>query len=381
MKYEKTAFMYKVEESSTELDITAGIFEAEGGVSEYHLLLTLVRAGGEFAAQVEAIHEGLGKLLLDKGWGENSVVYRRYFLSDAANQTEILSSSLTKEAGRNISVIQQAPANGSKIALWVYGQFGHRKEERYFRHFWTTQSRYMGGNSEQQTDFLLTAYNRELLENQCAIGINCIRTWFFVRDIDVNYAGVVKARRTLFGQWGLNKDTHYIASTGIEGRSADPRSCVMPEAYAVSGLKPEQVSYLYALSHLNPTWEYGVTFERGVSILYGDRRQAYISGTASIDNKGNIVGRGDIVKQVFRMWENVEALLKEGGYVFEDVCQMIIYIRDSGDYITVKRLFDERFPRIPRVIVLAAVCRSGWLVEMECIALKKQHNPEFRNFE
>lgn len=381
MKYEKTAFMYKVEESSTELDITAGIFEAEGGVSEYHLLLTLVRAGGEFAAQVEAIHEGLGKLLLDKGWGENSVVYRRYFLSDAANQTEILSSSLTKEAGRNISVIQQAPANGSKIALWVYGQFGHRKEERYFRHFWTTQSRYMGGNSEQQTDFLLTAYNRELLENQCAIGINCIRTWFFVRDIDVNYAGVVKARRTLFGQWGLNKDTHYIASTGIEGRSADPRSCVMLEAYAVSGLKPEQVSYLYALSHLNPTWEYGVTFERGVSILYGDRRQAYISGTASIDNKGNIVGRGDIVKQVFRMWENVEALLKEGGYVFEDVCQMIIYIRDSGDYITVKRLFDERFPRIPRVIVLAAVCRSGWLVEMECIALKKQHNPEFRNFE
>lgn len=381
MKYEKTAFMYKVEESSTELDITAGIFEAEGGVSEYHLLLTLVRAGGEFAAQVEAIHEGLGKLLLDKGWGENSVVYRRYFLSDAANQTEILSSSLTKEAGRNISVIQQAPANGSKIALWVYGQFGHRKEERYFRHFWTTQSRYMGGNSEQQTDFLLTAYNRELLENQCAIGINCIRTWFFVRDIDVNYAGVVKARRTLFGQWGLNKDTHYIASTGIEGRSADPRSCVMLEAYAVSGLKPEQVSYLYALSHLNPTWEYGVTFERGVSILYGDRRQAYISGTASIDNKGNIVGRGDIVKQVFRMWENVEALLKEGGYVFEDVCQMIIYLRDSGDYITVKRLFDERFPRIPRVIVLAAVCRSGWLVEMECIALKKQHNPEFRNFE
>lgn len=381
MKYEKTAFMYKVEESSTELDITAGIFEAEGGVSEYHLLLTLVRAGGEFAAQVEAIHEGLGKLLLDKGWGENSVVYRRYFLSDAANQTEILSSSLTKEAGRNISVIQQAPANGSKIALWVYGQFGHRKEERYFRHFWTTQSRYMGGNSEQQTDFLLTAYNRELLENQCAIGINCIRTWFFVRDIDVNYAGVVKARRTLFVQWGLNKDTHYIASTGIEGRSADPRSCVMLEAYAVSGLKPEQVSYLYALSHLNPTWEYGVTFERGVSILYGDRRQAYISGTASIDNKGNIVGRGDIVKQVFRMWENVEALLKEGGYVFEDVCQMIIYLRDSGDYITVKRLFDERFPRIPRVIVLAAVCRSGWLVEMECIALKKQHNPEFRNFE
>lgn len=381
MKYEKTAFMYKVEESSTELDITAGIFEAEGGVSEYHLLLTLVRAGGEFAAQVEAIHEGLGKLLLDKGWGENSVVYRRYFLSDAANQTEILSSSLTKEAGRNISVIQQAPANGSKIALWVYGQFGHRKEERYFRHFWTTQSRYMGGNSEQQTDFLLTAYNRELLENQCAIGINCIRTWFFVRDIDVNYAGVVKARRTLFGQWGLNKDTHYIASTGIEGRSADPRSCVMLEAYAVSGLKPEQVSYLYALSYLNPTWEYGVTFERGVSILYGDRRQAYISGTASIDNKGNIVGPGDIVKQVFRMWENVEALLKEGGYVFEDVCQMIIYIRDSGDYITVKRLFDERFPWLPRVIVLAAVCRSGWLVEMECIALKKQHNPEFRNFE
>ena len=161
---------------------------------------------------------------------------------------------------------------------------------------------------------------------------------------------------------------------------AEPQCKVLFEAYAVKGLKPEQVRYLQALTHLNPTWEYGVTFERGVSVLYGDRRQAYISGTASIDAGGSIVGEGDVTGQVARMWENVAALLEEGGYGFEDVAHMIVYIRDAGDYRVVNRLFEERFPEVPKVIVVAAVCRPGWLVEMECIALKEQVCPEFDNF-
>ena len=58
----------------------------------------------------------------------------------------------------------------------------------------------------------------------------------------------------------------------------------------------------------------------------------------------------------------------------------IVYIRDAGDYRVVNRLFEERFPEVPKVIVVAAVCRPGWLVEMECIALKEQVCPEFDNF-
>ena len=189
--------------------------------------------------------------------------------------------------------------------------------------------------------------------------------------MDVNYAGVVKARNEVFVTQDLTEKTHYISSTGIGGRHADPKVTVQMDTYAVDGLKSEQIHYLYAPTHLNPTYEYGVSFERGTYVDYGDRRQVFISGTASINNKGEVVYPGDNRKQTERMWENVEALLKEADCGFGDVGHIIVYLRDIADYAVVKEMFDKRFPDTPRVITLAPVCRPGWLVEMECMAVKK----------
>lgn len=36
------------------------------------------------------------------------------------------------------------------------------------------------------------------MEQGCKLADNCIRTWFFVQNVDVNYAGVVKARNEVF---------------------------------------------------------------------------------------------------------------------------------------------------------------------------------------
>ena len=118
-------------------------------------------------------------------------------------------------------------------------------------------------------------------------------------------------------------------------------------------------------------------FERGTYVDYGDRRQVFISGTASINNKGEVVCPGDIRKQTERMWENVEALLKEAGCTFDDLGQMIVYLRDVADYTVVKGMYDERFPDTPRVFVYAPVCRPGWLIEMECMGVRSLENKEF----
>ena len=126
--------------------------------------------------------------------------------------------------------------------------------------------------------------------------------------------------------------------------------------------------------------KYGVTFERGTVMEYGDRGHVFISGTASIDNKGNVVHVGDIVKQTHRMWENVETLLAEGNASFEDVMQIVVYLRDTADYEIVREMFEQRFPHTPCVIALAPVCRPTWLIEMECIAVTPRRNPRFRDF-
>ena len=115
-------------------------------------------------------------------------------------------------------------------------------------------------------------------------------------------------------------------------------------------------------------------------VSYGERRQVFISGTASINNKGEVVHPGNIRKQTERMWENVEALLKEADCTFDDLGQMIVYLRDIADYAVVKEMYDKRFPATPKVFVHAPVCRPGWLIEMECMGVKALENKEYAPF-
>ena len=88
----------------------------------------------------------------------------------------------------------------------------------------------------------------------------------------------------------------------------------------------------------------------------------------------------DICKQTHRMWENVETLLAEADCTYEDVSYMVVYLRDTADYQLVHQLYEERFHGKPYVIVHAPVCRPGWLIEMECMAVRKVSNPEFKAF-
>jgi len=253
-------------------------------------------------------------------------------------------------------------------------------ESNGYRHIWRMGFTCVEGDSAQQTDSILNEYEHMLGKFGATLADNCIRTWFFVRDVDTQYAGLVRARRENFVREGLTQKTHYIASTGIGGSPAETKALVQMGTYALMGFKPQQQRYLYAKTHLNPTYEYGVTFERGTRLEYGDRTHIFISGTASINNRGEVMHVGNIRMQVLRMWENVEMLLKEGGMNYSDVMHLVVYLRDTGDYELVCEMFRKRFPDIPTVFSLAPVCRPTWLVEMECIAVKANNNSLYRAF-
>lgn len=361
-------------------------FEVPDGVAEYHAILRIINPRLTYIEQVNYLLDAYTQLLEEELEGAISV-FKRFFLSDAANQTTYLLSVLGERTTGALSIVEQPPLDGTKIAMWVYLQKGVQAQTLSnglveikhggYRHLWTAYNFNQASNSEEQTRILLNDYIAQLEEQGCRLADNCIRTWFFVQNVDVNYMGVVKARNEVFATQNLTKNTHFIASTGIAGRHANPKVFVQMDAYAVEGLNPEQVHYLYAPTHLNPTYEYGVSFERGTYIDYGDRRQVFISGTASINNKGEIVHPGDVCKQTERMWENVETLLKEAECSFEHVQHLLVYLRDISDYSVVSEMFEKRFPTIPKVYLLAPVCRPGWLVEMECMAVKPLSDNHF----
>jgi enamine deaminase RidA (YjgF/YER057c/UK114 family) len=236
------------------------------------------------------------------------------------------------------------------------------------------------GDSYQQPQTLLENYETLLAQHNATIQDHCIRTWFFVRDVDTQYHGLVAARRNNFNQHGLTAQTHYIASTGIGGNPSNTKALIQLGCYTLKGFQPQQQQYLYAHTHLNRTSDYGVTFERGTLLQFGDRNHAYISGTASINNKGEVVHIGNIEKQTQRMWENVETLLQEANMTMADTAQIIVYLRDNADYNTVSQMFRQKYPHVPTVFTLAPVCRPTWLIEMECIAIRTATNNTFNNF-
>ena len=358
-------------------------FAPEGKTMEQHVMLHVEPKEDLFDKQIERLlkaEEHIAALtpLLKK-------VFKRYFFSDIVNQAPLVPEDETCA----MSFIQQPPLDGSKAAVWLYfteaesitkeGDTAIVKNNGY-EHYWQMGKYETQGNSYTQTQMLLYNYEEMLENHDMTIERNCIRTWFFVRDVDILYKGMVEARKANFFSQGMTENTHFIASTGIGGVPQDTRSILVLDTYAIKGIANNQQHYLYARTHLNPTSEYGVTFERGAVIEYGDRKHVIISGTASINNKGEVVHAGDIVKQTHRMWENVETLLKEGGATYNDVMQIIVYLRDTSDYNMVKKMFEEKFPQTPYVITLAPVCRPKWLVEMECMAVIPNSTKEYKDF-
>lgn len=330
---------------------------------------------GQCATQIGSMIEASGRLAADLGL---SPVFHRWHLSDPANQSEFLPESPQCAT----STIGQSPLDGTKAAMLLIME-QDTDMENLGDGLWIDQRGrlYAGDDSSVASGsslFMTRRYLEKLSEVLRSLGVtlkdNCLRTWFFVRDIDVNYSGVVDGRNEIFEKEGLCRDTHFIASTGIAGISADPKRSVEFNAMADTKIGKSQIRQIYGKSHLNPTYEYGVSFERGTSVDYGDRRHVYISGTASIDNKGQIVAPGDVKAQTMRMLENITVLLAEADCRWEDVAYMTVYLRDIADYKSVRAIIDGRFLGIPRAMVLAPVCRPGWLVETECMAIKKTDN-------
>ncbi|MCL5269916.1 MAG: Rid family hydrolase [bacterium] len=368
-------------------------FRAPEGVDEYHLV-ACPTAYDSFAVQLDQVGRAYGGALEWLGLDPRTALLRRFFCSDPANQALLLEADPLANPRATadpcaVSWVGQAPVPEGKVALWAYhandpggaldksldgATLTWRRGE--LAHHWTTGLSSVDGRTPyDQTHALFEQYDGWLQGRGLALSDHVIRTWLFVQNIDANYQGMVLARREYFAARGLTPRTHYIASSGIEGNSPTPGARVTLDAYAVGGLRPDQIRYLAALDHLAPTYTYGVTFERATAVSYRDRRQVIISGTASIDPQGNILYPGDVARQLDRTLENIAALLDQAGATLADMALFIVYIRDPGDHAVARRRMRERIGEAPLAVVVAPVCRPGWLIEVEGLAILPAANP------
>lgn len=381
-------------------EISTSSFCGTRGGTEHFIAVT-APPDASFEDQIAHVDQSYRETVQSLGLAPDTAVFRRLFLSDVINQAPlIVDSGLARnpeEGPVAVSIVQQHPLPGSKIALLGYHLESETPvtkkrlskkhvmvEKNGLRHLWSTRL----CASDDHGTFCAEDQTRQVFDDLIGtiegeggkLREDCVRTWIYVKDVDVFYQPMVDSRRELFAKQGMNGNSHYIASTGIEGACAHRHDLVAMDAYSVLGLGKNQVSYLNDFDRLCPTRDYNVTFERGTRIAYADRSHHFISGTASIDREGQVLHRGDVMRQLDRTLENIDALLMSGDANLEDMKYLIVYLRDPTDYQKISQQLASHMPDIPAFIVEGAVCRPEWLVEVEGVAVAPNEDPALLAF-
>ena len=340
----------------------------------------------QIAEQVRSVEQAEGNLLRTLKINKDTAAFKRIFSSDLmSHHAELASYKERQNTDFFLSLTEQPPVASARVALFgmCLSNITTKHREGNIFYFDTTSNiRHIfaehltdpncseDSDSGKQTEKIFGLLKEKMAAFDVSVEDSVLRTWLFAPHVDADYPGIVKARKAFFDSINLTKDTHYIASTGIQGGTGNRFARVSMDAYAVSGVDKNKIRYIHAPEHLSPTHLYGVTFERATAIYMGHTDFLFISGTASIDKSGEIVHPGDVAKQAGRTLENITALLAAADFSKADLSSFMVYLRDPADYGLVRPIVEEYAGNLPTIYVKAAVCRPGWLIEIEATAGK-----------
>ena len=135
------------------------------------------------------------------------------------------------------------------------------------------------------------------------------------------------------------------------------------------------------LEVLNEAYDYAKpsSFVRGMRLDLNGLVILLISGTASIDDKGETVHVGDFRAQCRRTFKNITGLLEAEGATWHDIVRTTCYLRDiDRDYAAFNEertafYQEQKLNPVPASTgIQAKLCRPELLVEIEAIAMFKK---------
>ena len=129
---------------------------------------------------------------------------------------------------------------------------------------------------------------------------------------------------------------------------------------------------------LNEAYDYPKpsSFSRGLRINLNGLAILLISGTASIDERGQSIHIGDFRAQMRRTFHNISALLAAEGATWADIVRTTCYLRDiERDYTAFNEertafYREQGLDPLPASTGIQAIlCRPELLIEIEAIAM------------
>jgi enamine deaminase RidA (YjgF/YER057c/UK114 family) len=114
-------------------------------------------------------------------------------------------------------------------------------------------------------------------------------------------------------------------------------------------------------------WTHVVTATGGKTI--------YISGQVSVDERGEVVGAGDLRVQATQTFENLKHALAAAGATFRDVIKTNLYVVNlKPEHIPLLREVRSRYvsaehPPASTLVGVSGLVGADWLIEIEAVAV------------
>lgn len=118
-----------------------------------------------------------------------------------------------------------------------------------------------------------------------------------------------------------------------------------------------------------PDLSKGFLFSQGIEA--SGKRMVFVSGQVAINEKGEVVGKGDAKAQTRVAIENMKRVLEAAGARLKDVAKLTIFLKNMDDRQKVAEVRREYFSKIlpASTLVEARLVFDDLLVEIEAIAV------------
>lgn len=227
-----------------------------------------------------------------------------------------------------------------------------------------------------------------LLKEEGASFRNVVRTWIYLSKILEWYEKFNEVRNDRFFDFGLFQDpeaerqeaeqVYMPASTGIEGDNPVGSAGTM-DVFAVvpSDADTVEIEPITGIEQKS-AFRYGSAFSRAMRITETDCTHILVSGTASIDEKGDTVFVGDTRAQMRKTIEIVNALIQSQGATLANICDTTVFLKDAKDIEIWREVSREKgLEMMPQVCMVADVCRDDLLFELDAnVAVLHQDLPK-----
>jgi enamine deaminase RidA (YjgF/YER057c/UK114 family) len=96
-----------------------------------------------------------------------------------------------------------------------------------------------------------------------------------------------------------------------------------------------------------------------------------VSGAVAWDEKGNVVGKGDVRTQARQAFENLKKVYAQAGATLQDIIKLNVYLTDRSQRLPLVEVRREYLQHNPpsTTVVVAGLVEEALLVEIDAIAM------------